>query len=408
MELLRQFDHQFDMVFADPPYFLSNDGLSIQSGKIVSVNKGEWDKSGGFDFINNFNREWLTLVRDKMKDDATIWISGSMHNIFSIGQLLNELGFKILNVVTWEKTNPPPNFSCRYFTYSSEIIIWARKSDKVPHFYDYRTMKEMNGDKQMKDVWRLPAIAGWEKSCGKHPTQKPLSVLTRLIMASTKKGAWILDPFAGSSTTGIAANLVGRKFLGIDKETEFLEISKNRKLEIENPQKADFFRRKIAGFIDSRQLNNFIEREEKSPEIKVILGFCRAKDLNKFIKNKIFYFHAIEAEHNVKDFPTALMEAERLLIYSGGRSKPITLAGIHGKIKKVDIKHKSKIPEKENSETEFYYVVEMEEVSSENESLKFELSTKLLFDKTDEKNRKLLQQHMPALTTWERVQKAIK
>ena len=117
MELLPQFDHKFDMVFADPPYFLSNNGLSIQNGQIVSVNKGNWDKSHGFEYINEFNRKWLSLIRDKMKDDATIWISGTMHNIFSVGQILTELGFKILNIITWEKTNPPPNFSCRYFTY---------------------------------------------------------------------------------------------------------------------------------------------------------------------------------------------------------------------------------------------------------------------------------------------------
>jgi site-specific DNA-methyltransferase (adenine-specific) len=120
MELLPQFEHKFDMVFADPPYFLSNDGLSIQSGKIVSVNKGEWDKSQGFEFVNDFNRQWLSLVRNKMKDNATIWISGTMHNIFSVGQILTELGFKILNIITWEKTNPPHNFSCRYFTFSTE------------------------------------------------------------------------------------------------------------------------------------------------------------------------------------------------------------------------------------------------------------------------------------------------
>ena len=234
MDLLPQFDHKFDMIFADPPYFLSNNGLSIQNGQIVSVNKGKWDKSEGFEFINDFNRKWLSLVRDKMKDDATIWISGTMHNIFSVGQILNELGFKILNVVTWEKTNPPPNFSCRYFTYSTEQIIWARKSEKVPHYFNYELMKQLNGDKQMKDVWKLPAIAPWEKSCGKHPTQKPLSVLTRLILASTKPNAWILDPFAGSSTTGIAANLANRRFLGLDQEEEFLTISKNRKIEIEN------------------------------------------------------------------------------------------------------------------------------------------------------------------------------
>ena len=234
MDLLPQFEHKFDMIFADPPYFLSNNGLSIQSGKIVSVNKGKWDKSEGFEFINDFNRKWLSLARDKMKDDGTIWISGTMHNIFSVGQILNELGFKILNVITWEKTNPPPNFSCRYFTYSTEQIIWARKSEKIPHYFNYELMKQLNGYKQMKDVWKLPAIAPWEKSCGKHPTQKPLSVLTRLILASTKPNAWILDPFAGSSTTGIAANLANRRFLGIDQEEEFLTISKNRKIEIEN------------------------------------------------------------------------------------------------------------------------------------------------------------------------------
>ena len=249
------------MIFADPPYFLSNNGLSIQSGKIVSVNKGKWDKSEGFEYINNFNRQWLSLAREKMKEDATIWISGTMHNIFSVGQILTELGFKILNVITWEKSNPPPNFSCRYFTFSTEQIIWARKSAKVPHYYNYDLMKELNGNKQMKDVWKLPAIAPWEKSCGKHPTQKPLSVLTRLILASTKPNAWILDPFAGSSTTGIAANLANRRYLGIDQEIEFLEISKNRKIEIENQQIASKYKQKINGFLDKKQLDLFLANE---------------------------------------------------------------------------------------------------------------------------------------------------
>lgn len=245
MDLLPQFEHKFDMVFADPPYFLSNDGLSIQNGEIVSVNKGKWDKSQGFEYINEFNRKWLSLVRDKMKDNATIWISGTMHNIFSVGQILTELGFKILNIITWEKTNPPPNFSCRYFTHSTEQIIWARKSEKVPHYFNYELMKQLNDGKQMKDVWKLPAIAPWEKSCGKHPTQKPLSVLTRLILASTEPNAWILDPFTGSSTTGIAANLLDRNFIGIDKEEEFLQISKNRKLELENIEIFQKYRDKV-------------------------------------------------------------------------------------------------------------------------------------------------------------------
>ncbi len=243
------------MIFADPPYFLSNDGLTIENGKITSVNKGDWDKSQGFDFINNFNREWLKLARNKMKDNATIWISGTMHNIFSVGQILTELGFKILNIVTWQKTNPPPNFSKKYFTHSTEQIIWARKSQKTPHFYNYDLMKKINNDKQMKDVWTLPAIAPWEKSCSKHPTQKPLSVLTRIILASTQKNATILDPFAGSSTTGIAANLTERKFLGIDTEKKFLDISIKRKKEIENANIAKKYKAKIKGFATNTQLD---------------------------------------------------------------------------------------------------------------------------------------------------------
>jgi site-specific DNA-methyltransferase (adenine-specific) len=244
-DVLAELDFKFDMVFADPPYFLSNDGLTIQNGQITSVNKGLWDKSLGFDHINEFNRKWLSLVRDKMNDNATIWVSGTMHNIFSIGQILIELGFKILNIITWEKTNPPPNFSCKYFTHSSEQIIWARKNPHIPHYFDYELMKHLNGNKQMKDVWRLPAIAPWEKSCGKHPTQKPLALLVRIILASTRPNAWILDPFTGSSTTGIAANLFNRKFLGIDKEESFLQMSIRRKYEIENSQTAEIFRQKL-------------------------------------------------------------------------------------------------------------------------------------------------------------------
>lgn len=264
MEVLPQFDHQFDMVFADPPYFLSNDGLSIQNGQIKSVNKGMWDKNQGFGYINEFNRQWLSLVRDKMKDDGTIWISGTVHNIFSVGQILIELGFKILNVITWEKTNPPPNFSCRYFTHSTEQIIWARKNAKIPHYYNYDLMKQLNGGKQMKDVWKMSAIAPWEKSCGKHPTQKPLPLLSRLILASSKSGAWILDPFTGSSTTGIAANLLNRRFLGIDQEESFLMISKNRKLEIQNALMRDEYRKKIGQIKGITDLEPSIFNEPKT------------------------------------------------------------------------------------------------------------------------------------------------
>lgn len=245
VQLLREFDFKFNCIFADPPYFLSNGGISVQSGKVVCVNKGDWDKGKSPQEITDFNMEWLGICRDKLKDNGTIWISGTYHNIFSVANCLTELGYKILNVVTWAKTNPPPNISCRYFTYSTEFIIWARKSEKIPHYFNYELMKQINGGKQMTDVWQLPAIAPWEKSCGKHPTQKPVALLSRIIMAATQPGEWVLDPFCGSATTGIAANLLGRRFLGIDQEAEFVEISKLRREELENIQTRAKIRSKI-------------------------------------------------------------------------------------------------------------------------------------------------------------------
>lgn len=253
-ELLPQFNFKFDTIFADPPYFLSNGGISVQSGKVVCVNKGDWDKGMSPKAINDFNLRWLTLCRDKLKDNGTIWISGTYHNIFSVANCLTELGFKTLNVVTWAKTNPPPNISCRYFTYSTEFIIWARKSKKVPHYYNYELMKCLNDDKQMTDVWRLPAIAPWEKTCGKHPTQKPLALLTRIILASTQKNSWVLDPFAGSSTTGIAANLIGRRYLGLEKEIEFAEMGRNRREEIENIKVFNDYRSKIKDIVKTETI----------------------------------------------------------------------------------------------------------------------------------------------------------
>lgn len=403
MELMPQFDHKFDMVFADPPYFLSNDGLSIQSGKIVSVNKGKWDKSGGFEYVNEFNRKWLSLVRDKMKEDATIWISGTLHNIFSVGQILSELGFKILNVITWEKTNPPPNFSCRFFTHSTEQIIWARKNEKVPHYYNYELMRQLNNNKQMKDVWTLPAIAPWEKTCRKHPTQKPLSVLTRLILASTKPNAWILDPFTGSSTTGIAANLANRRFLGIDIEKEYLQISRNRKLEIEDIHKSELYRQKIAGFIDKKQFASYLVKEELTKEVKVALGFCRSKDLKSLKSKNKFHFHAIESNNKVKDFPNEILSAEKLVLYSGGRSKPLSLSGFYGDIKSIELKHKSAIKGKAKSKTEFYYEIELDFNFFEDTALKSILNTKKLFEQSDKKNLELLKQYLPAITTLDKI-----
>ena len=249
-QLLPSFSFKFDMIFADPPYFLSNGGISCQAGKVVSVDKGEWDKGGTPEYMEAFNREWIALCRDKLKNNGTIWVSGTYHNIFSVANALTDLGFKILNVVTWAKTNPPPNISCRYFTYSTEFIIWARKMPKVSHYYNYELMKQLNEGKQMTDVWRLPAIGKWEKSCGKHPTQKPLALLSRIILASTKPNAWVLDPFAGSSTTGIAANLLQRRYLGIEQEPEFVELSERRRRELEDEAIKQLYRSKIKDLKD--------------------------------------------------------------------------------------------------------------------------------------------------------------
>lgn len=261
-KLLRDFDFKFSCIFADPPYFLSNGGISVQSGKVVCVDKGEWDKGLSQSEMMDFNMEWLGLCRDKLKDNGTIWISGTYHNIFSVANCLTELGYKILNVVTWAKTNPPPNISCRYFTYSTEFIIWARKSEKKPHYFNYDLMKQLNDDKQMTDVWHLPAIAPWEKSCGKHPTQKPLALLARIIMASTKQGEWVLDPFCGSSTTGIAANLLGRRYLGIDQELEYIEMSKNRREELDNLTILQKYRSKIKDLQKMESLLPFMLAED--------------------------------------------------------------------------------------------------------------------------------------------------
>lgn len=246
LKLLDDFDFKFNMIFADPPYFLSNDGISYQSGEIVSVNKGNWDRESIQGNMDDFNYKWLSKCRDKLTPDGSIWISGTYHNIFSIANILKVLGFKILNVVTWVKTNAPPNISCRYFKHSTEFVIWARKEQKVPHVFNYNLMKSINSDKQMTDVWRLPAIAPWEKSCGKHPTQKPLSLLTRIILSSTNSNDWILDPFAGSSTTGIAANLCGRRFLGIEQENDFAEMSRRRREEIDDPAVRELYRSKLS------------------------------------------------------------------------------------------------------------------------------------------------------------------
>lgn len=224
-----------DMIFADPPYFLSGNGISCSGGKMVSVNKGEWDKKIGIEEKHQFNREWIRLCYDVLKDEGTIWISGTLHNIYSIGMALEQEGFKIINNITWRKLNPPPNISCRYFVHSTETILWAKKDiKKAKHKFNYQLMRELNGGKQAKDVWESSLTKPSEKKCGKHPTQKPMAILEKLILASTDEGDLILDPFNGSGTTGIVANKLKRKYIGIDLEKEYLDITIKRKENKEN------------------------------------------------------------------------------------------------------------------------------------------------------------------------------
>jgi site-specific DNA-methyltransferase (adenine-specific) len=230
-----------DMIFADPPYNLSNGGITCQAGRMVSVNKGEWDKSKGVDADHEFALQWLTACRRVLKDDGTIWVSGTMHNIYSVGFALQQLGYRLLNEICWYKPNASPNLSTRYFTHSHETVIWAAKSGKSKHKFDYQRMKQIAGGKQMRslwmdidvedepqDIWSIPTPSGVEKKFGKHPTQKPLALLERIILASTNPGDIVLDPFTGSSTTGVAAIRHGRRFIGIETNAGYLELSVKR------------------------------------------------------------------------------------------------------------------------------------------------------------------------------------
>ena len=227
---------RFDCAFADPPYFLSNGGISVQSGRQVCVDKGDWDKSHGLEADAAFTRRWLASLRNVLKPSGTVWVSGTHHNIFLVGTTMLELGYKILNTIVWQKPNPPPNLSCRYFTYSTEFVIWARRDSRIPHYFNYELMHKLAGGQQMRDVWTLPAIGRWEKTFGKHPAQKPLGLLVRILLASTLPGEWVLDPFAGSCTTGIAARLLGRRFFGIDLSQEYLSVGVRRFGLSEKPQ----------------------------------------------------------------------------------------------------------------------------------------------------------------------------
>jgi len=216
-------DECVDLIFADPPYFLSNGGITCHAGRMVSVNKGAWDRSRGANENHEFNRQWLEQCQRVLKPNGTIWVSGTAHVIHSVGFAMQQLGFKLLNDISWVKPNPPPNLSCRYFTHSTETLIWAAKNSKSRHTFHYQEMKRIAGGKQMKSVWEIRPPEKWEKRFGKHPTQKPVALLERVLKAASSEEDLVLDPFAGSGTAAVASVRLSRSVILIEES----EISSN-------------------------------------------------------------------------------------------------------------------------------------------------------------------------------------
>ncbi len=224
-------DNSVDCIWTDPPYLLSNDGFTCVAGKRVKVNKGDWDRSRGVELDHEVNINWLAECYRILKPAGTIWVTGTLHVYLSTGMAMLQLGFRILNDITWEKPNPPPNLGCRCFTHSTETVLWAtkaKKGGKDRYTFHYQTMREENGGKQMKTVWNIPPAGREEKTYGKHPTQKPVALVERCLRASTNPGDLVFDPFVGSGTTGIAALKLGRRFICSEREMDFLEIAHKR------------------------------------------------------------------------------------------------------------------------------------------------------------------------------------
>lgn len=235
-------DDSVDMIFADPPYLLSNNGFTCHSGRMVKVNKGDWDKSKGFEEDLLFHETWIKESKRILKPEGTIWISGTNHNIYQCGFLLQKLNFHILNDITWYKPNAAPNLACTTFAHSHETLLWARKDKKAKHIFNYDLMKTSdfkedrfkNEGKQMRSVWAINTPPKSEKIHGKHPTQKPLDLLKRIILASTNENALIFDPFNGGGTTGIASLIIGkRNYIGVDIESQYLDLTIKRVKDIQ-------------------------------------------------------------------------------------------------------------------------------------------------------------------------------
>lgn len=301
--LLKLEDNSVDVVFADPPYFLSSGRKMDIAGRKVSFEKGLWDRCRTTEEVDSFNESWINAVIPKMKDDATIWVCGTFHNIFSVERILVKNRFKIINIISWQKSNPHEIIDGQHLTFSTEFIIWARKSYHGRHVYNHELMLAQNGGKPLTDVWKLPTPAGWEKKCGKHPTQKPLRLLYRIILACSREGDTILDPFAGSCTTGIAANLLGRKFIGIDQSEEFLQLGIRRLEEISDISVKERFLRKIS---------------ETPEETMVLVNHARKETRELMIEKGICYMRAGESDGSLQVTP-GFERMKYVLLHTGGK-----------------------------------------------------------------------------------------
>lgn len=300
--VLPRMTEQFDLIFADPPYFLSNGGRTISNGRIVSVDKGEWDKGGTPELIYEFNKQWLSACRNLLKGDGTIWVCGTYHNQDAVCRCLTELGYQILNIIVWQKSAPADMFSKSRFKFSAELLIWASKSKNIKHKFNFDLMTRLNGGHQMTDVWRLPAVKKWEKECGHHPTQKPLCLLNRIILACTNLGDMVLDPFAGSCTTGIAANLLGRNFVGIEQSEEFVLLGYRRRQQIEDPIVAENMRIKMFDLED---------------EVTVLVNHCESEKRLTMIEKGMCYLRICAADGSLL-VHDGFERMQYVLLHTGG------------------------------------------------------------------------------------------
>lgn len=302
MELIGNIDKKVDMIFADPPYFLSKNISKCINGTWKSFEKGEWDRATSQDNINAFNKKWLSACRNVLKDNGTIFVTGTYHNIFSVASCMVELGYKILNIIVWQKSDAKPTLSRNFFNFTTEYIVWARKNERISHYFNCELMEQLNGGARMSDVWRIPFLSSWEMKYGKHPTQKPLRLLYRVILASTHEGDTILDPFAGSCTTGIAANLLNRKFIGIDQSLEYLMYGIRRKQEIEDSKMADIIKNKMS---------------ENNEEVMVMVNHCRKGLKEKMIETGICYLRAGDSRGSLCVTP-GFERMQYVLLHTGG------------------------------------------------------------------------------------------